>query len=104
MHCGAAFADFRSHYTIFRVGSDDFSHTRVGRTVGGGVEYALTNAVSVRGEYRYSDFGTFSYPVVNIVGGVPGFQIRRRETEQRVQAGVSYKFDTFLATPVVARY
>jgi outer membrane immunogenic protein len=41
------------------VGADDGTH--VGWTVGGGLEYAFTDAVSVRGEYLYTDLGEESY-------------------------------------------
>ena len=30
------------------------SHTRIGWTVGGGVEYAITNNITIKGEYLYS--------------------------------------------------
>ena len=100
---GAAFADFQDTFNSAR-GFDEFSHTLVGYTVGGGVEYAVTNTISVRAEYRYSDFGnynslsfaTFRPAVVNNA---------ERVTIQRVQAGFSYKFDSIVpATPVVAKY
>jgi outer membrane immunogenic protein len=67
-----------------------------------GLEYAVTNNWSVRAEYRYSDFGSF-----NDFSGTalfPGSFIRHRLTEHQVQAGFSYKFDTFAPYPVVARY
>jgi outer membrane immunogenic protein len=34
------------------------SETRVGWTIGGGVEYAITDSISVKMEYDYMDFGT----------------------------------------------
>ena len=96
---GAAFAEFRTNYAT-TLGFDNLSHTRVGYTVGGGVEYAITNNFSLRGEYRYSDFGTFTD-----FANASGFgAVRRRETEQRAQVGFSYKFDTAVPAPVVARY
>ena len=99
---GAAFGDLRNTYTSFTTGAvDQLEHTRVGYTVGGGIEYAFTNNVSVRAEYRYTDFGSFTDNLANSTGGV--FNVNHRETDNRVQAGVSYKFDTFSA-PVVARY
>ncbi|WP_158808288.1 outer membrane protein [Beijerinckia sp. L45] len=97
---GAAFADFRTNYTTFLGGNDSLSHTRVGWTVGGGVEYAVTNNWSLRAEYRYSDFGSFT-------DLSPAFfsAVRHHETEQRAQVGFSYKFDTpAVLAPVVARY
>jgi len=57
------------------------SKTAVGWTVGGGVEYAATDNVVVRGEYRYTDYGRDS------IGGV-----RFDSDEHRVMAGVAYKF------------
>ena len=54
---GAAFAAFTDDFASPR-GFDTFTHTRVGYTVGGGVEYAINPNFALRAEYRYSDFGT----------------------------------------------
>ena len=100
---GVAFGDLRNNYINLATGGfDSFSHTRVGYTVGGGVEYAFTNNISARVEYRYTDFGRFSDNLINSTGGLAN--VSHRETDNRVQAGVSYKFDTFAPAPVVARY
>ena len=102
---GVAFGDLGNTYVNTLNGlTDSYSHTRVGYTVGGGVEYAITNNFSLRAEYRYTDFGHFSDVLANSTGG--GAAVRHHETDNRVQAGFSYKFDTFspLAAPVVARY
>jgi len=102
---GAAFGDLRNTYVnTFNGLSDTYSHTRVGYTVGGGVEYAFTNNFSVRVEYRYTDFGSFTDNLTNSTAGA--VNVSHRETDNRVQAGFSYKFDTFspVAAPVVARY
>nr|CAJ01663.1 putative outer-membrane immunogenic protein precursor [Methylocapsa acidiphila] len=90
-------------------GNDSFSQTRVGWTVGGGLEYAITNNWSVRGEYRYTDFGHTSNYLVNAFPVYPGdvsvgAWVHRHLTENRVQVGFSYKFDTFQPAPVVAKY
>ncbi len=98
---GAAFADFRTTTNNLNIGSDTFNHSRLGYTIGGGVEYAVTPQVSVRVEYRYNDFGTFTDYLGNSAA-VIGTSIRHRETENIVQAGVSYHFQT--PVPVVARY
>jgi outer membrane immunogenic protein len=97
---GAAFADFRTNYAT-TLGFDSLSHTRVGYTVGGGVEYAITDTWSLRGEYRYSDFGSFTD-----FAPASGFGlVRRHESEQRAQVGFSYKFESpAILAPVVARY
>ena len=38
--------------------SNSFSNNRVGWTVGGGIDYAVTNYWSIFAEYRYTDWGT----------------------------------------------
>lgn len=81
-------------------GFESFRRTAVGWTVGGGLEYAITNNWSVRAEYRYSQFEH----ATNAFGGVGGSFGNRRFTENQVQAGFSYKFDTAVPAPVVAKY
>ena len=100
---GAAFGGLQNNY-FSALGNDSFNHTRVGYTVGGGVEYAVTNNVSVRAEYRYTDFGSVTDTLVNSTAAPT--TVNRRETDNRVQAGISYKFDAFspISAPVVARY
>lgn len=98
---GAAFGGLRNNYTS-AVGFDSISRTRVGYTVGGGVEYAFANNWSARVEYRYTDFGSFNDNLVNSTGGA--VNVRHRETDNRVQAGISYHFNTPALAPVVARY
>jgi outer membrane immunogenic protein len=70
--------------------------TLTGWTVGGGLDYAFTNNLIGRVEYRYSDFGTFSYnPLV-----FPGFTENHKITENQVLVGLHYKFGgPFAATP-----
>ncbi len=78
-----------------------FSQTtgRFGWTAGGGVEYAITNNWSVRVEYRYTDYGRYDFGV-----GFP-VALRENETDNRVEAGFSYKFDWWAPpTPVIAKY
>ena len=100
---GAAFGDLRNTYVNNVTGGyDQFSHTRVGYTVGGGVEYAFTNNLSIRVEYRYTDYGSFTDNLANSTLGA--VNTRHHETNNRVQAGFSYKFNTFSPAPVVARY
>ena len=63
-------------------GSSD-SATRVGWTVGGGVEAAVTNTVTARLEYRYTDLGTDTF---STAPGKVGF------TSNQVLLGVGMKF------------
>ena len=100
---GAAFGSFQNTYVnTFNGTFDSYSRTRVGYTVGGGVEYAFTNNLSARVEYRFSDYGRYTNVLNASAGGV--LAVSQRETDNRVQAGLSYKFDTFTPAPVVARY
>jgi outer membrane immunogenic protein len=101
---GAAFTGIKNNYWLgapFFL-SENISKTRAGWTVGGGVEYAVTNNWSVRAEYRYSDFGRFTdFPFVALAS-LPA--ARHHLTESQVQVGFSYKFDSLAPAPVVARY
>jgi outer membrane immunogenic protein len=99
---GVAFGDFETSLinTVTGVGeSHDLG--RVGWTAGGGVEYAIDNNWSVRAEYRYTDYGSFS-----VAYTLPAISIHYHATDNRVQAGFSYKFDEAPppAPPVVAKY
>ena len=96
---GVAFADLTNRYTT-AIATQSIDHTRVGYTVGGGIEYAFEGPYSVRAEYRYTDFGSYTDTLGVATGNV---SVRHRDTDQRVQGGFSYKFSTPLA-PVVARY
>ncbi|MCI0468177.1 MAG: porin family protein [Beijerinckiaceae bacterium] len=88
---GAAFAGFETTVTGF--GVDRTSQTRAGWTVGGGIEYAVTPNWSIRAEYRYADFGSFTY-ATPLAFGV-GSSVRHQETENAVRAGFSYRFGPF---------
>ena len=104
---GVAFAGINGSIST-PFGYDSASTTRVGWTVGGGLEYAITNNWSVRAEYRYAQFGhstvyannSFVLPGLTAVGAFGN----RTINENRVQVGFSYKFDTAAPAPVVAKY
>ena len=73
------------------------SDTRVGYTVGGGVEYAVTNNVTIKGEYLYYNLGsTNAVALPNSFASVafPGASVAAKATFQGsiVRAGVNYKF------------
>lgn len=99
---GAAFGSLTNSYAS-PFGVDSYDHTKVGWTAGAGVEYAVTNNWSVRVEYRYTDFGRVNDVLVASTPGGIG-TASHRITDNRVQAGFSYRFDTFTPAPVVARY
>ena len=116
---GAAFAGLHNNYTDttgFFTGLPGFaegiSRTRAGWTVGAGLQYALTNNWSVRVEYRYEDFGHYTdTPFVALLQTVPpvvfggnSLAVQHHLTENQVEVGVSYKFDSIPFAPVVAKY
>jgi outer membrane immunogenic protein len=115
---GVAFGGFNTNYSIYGTdvngntfaGSNSFSNTRVGWTVGGGIQYAVTNNWSVRAEYRYTDFGCINN---GLFPGIASFDPlltganlndNRHLTQNQVQVGFDYKFDLGGPAPVVAKY
>ena len=93
------------------LGSNEIPNTRVGWTVGGGVEYAVNDHWSVRGEYRYTNFGSFSNPGID--GGAfenyPGLlgsflNANRQLALNQVEVGFSYKFGAFASEPAPAAH
>lgn len=66
-----------------------FSDTSVGWTVGFGTEYAFTDNLILRGEYRYSDFGDTATQMLPFVVGTPqSYELNSHE----ITIGISYKF------------
>jgi outer membrane immunogenic protein len=98
---GAAFGGIKNNYFGAGGTEDSLTHTRVGYTVGGGVEYAIDSNWSVRAEYRYTDFGHYTDILTNTGAGGA---VTKRDTDNKVEAGFSYKLDTLIPAPVVARY
>jgi len=68
-YAGCEFSDCIGGTNVF--GSATWSETRVGGTVGAGVETEIFPGVKARGEYRYTDLGKFSkdVPLQNNSGG-----------------------------------
>ncbi|MDP3545550.1 MAG: porin family protein [Phreatobacter sp.] len=95
---GVAFADLRINGAVgqplaFLPFSE--SQTRVGWTVGAGIEYALTGNWTVRGEYLYANYGRKDFPTIPIAGV--------RLDTHKFRVGVNYLFSTG-PSAVVARY
>lgn len=65
------------------VGSD--SDTNVGWTLGVGLDYAITDQIIARAEYRYTDLGSFD-------GTIGGFGTDTDYQTNDVRLGVAYKF------------
>lgn len=81
---GVAFANQKYNVNAPGLGAYSASTTRAGWTVGAGLEYALNDNWSIRGEVRYTDFGKWRLRAAN-----PG-KVRFHETTALL--GVSYKF------------
>jgi outer membrane immunogenic protein len=86
---GAAFAAIKEHDVLAATGAfSDNSATRTGWTLGAGLEYALTDRWIGRFDYRYANFGTFSYNTV-VFGP---FTESHKTTENAFRLGLAYKF------------
>jgi outer membrane immunogenic protein len=109
---GLAIGHFRSNTSVIygadgtspvfansqHIGSNE--RTRLGFAVGGGVEYAFDNNWSLKAEYLFMDFGTWTYssPLVAPAGVAPGYlwvtSVRSREHIARI--GINYRFGGIL--------
>lgn len=85
-------------------GSAAASQTHTGYTVGGGFEYAITNNVSLKTEYLYTQLNTKQLQAGTLAGLT--YAIAERPSANIVRAGINYKFDMFgvAPAPVVAKY
>jgi outer membrane immunogenic protein len=115
---GVAFGGFNTNFSVNGNAADgtpffasnSFSNTRVGWTVGGGIDYAVTNNWSIFAEYRYTNFGSIRNDLFPGLANFDGFLGGRlnggREIRQnQVQVGFSYKFDLLPPPPpIVAKY
>jgi outer membrane immunogenic protein len=76
---------------------------RTGWTVGGGIDARLSGNWVLRGEYRYSDFGTWNNSYALGAGGPPSATTVATQLKINTQigmVGIGYKF----GGPLVARY
>ncbi|WP_439574330.1 outer membrane protein [Phreatobacter sp.] len=71
------------------------SQTRVGWTLGAGIEHAVTQNWTVRAEYLYANYGRRDFPTIPLAGV-------RMETH-KFRVGINYLFSTG-PSAVVARY
>jgi outer membrane immunogenic protein len=65
---------------------------RSGWVLGGGIEYAVTNNWTVRGEYLHVDLGSTTTTYTGGGGGLLNYRVRRSNTDDIIRAGVNYKF------------
>lgn len=100
---GVAFGELRNSIDAPGLFGEGHETGRVGWTAGGGIEYAIDNNWSIRAEYRYTDYGHYGQTFAPVGVAVP---LRFHDTDNRVQAGFSYKFGDVPppAPPVMAKY
>ncbi len=81
---GVAFGSVKNNGDIYGVGFSE-SKTLTGWTVGGGFDYAATDNVILRLEYRYTDYGDKSFDF-------NGLRVKNDFKTNEVRLGVAYKF------------
>jgi outer membrane immunogenic protein len=87
---GLAYADISHTYTeVFTPVSETTRGTRVGWTAGVGIDYAMTQNLLARVEYRYADYGSYKYDSLTAFPGLTGEQSPVVNT---VRLGLAYKF------------
>ncbi len=86
---GPSFAQIESKYTNWALTSEKFTRTVTGATFGGGVEHAVTNYLTLRGEYRFTAYPRFWN---DSLIAFPGFSGTQHPRNHSFRVGVSYKF------------
>jgi outer membrane immunogenic protein len=93
------FADPLVSGSLPHTGAGSFSQTRVGSTVGGGLEWRFAPNWSVKGEYLYYNLGTGSFSYINnhfLTGGglftTTALTSAVKLDGQIARVGVNYKF------------
>jgi len=101
---GLAYGDVQTSATIAGLGITSSSNTKVGWTVGAGIEGAIGGNWTAKLEYLYMDIGrtsgTFATTVGAFGGGFLASSYNSRITDNILRVGVNYRF----GGPVVARY
>lgn len=82
---GVAFGEVKNSVTTIGGFSDSESKTHTGWTAGAGVDYAATDNVILRLEYRYTDYGKKDY-------SFDGIDVRNKFKTNEVRLGIAYKF------------
>ena len=90
---GAAYGEFKSHYTFNLAGvpfaNFNFEDLKAGWTAGAGLEFAFSNNWSAKVEYLYLDFGRSETSVAAL--GVSA-AVRRELTDHIARVGINYRF------------
>lgn len=87
---GVAFTKLEYAYVSPLAGLTETSNTsRTGWTVGGGVDYALTDSLILGLDYRYTDYGRFDHVGI---GAYLGRTVEHEPSAHAVRASLAYKF------------
>jgi outer membrane immunogenic protein len=99
---GVAYGGGNSQFSVFdattgSIFSGNPSSTRVGWVIGGGVEYAITNNITIKGEYLYADLGSSNFTSAGngfAAANFPGVTVNSHfdYNASIFRAGVNYKF------------
>ncbi len=96
---GVAWGSWSTSYSIFGTTPPFYINNvneHVGWTAGFGGEYAITNNVLLRAEYRYTDLGSSRFSAGTVINGVYSApnagDTGNRVTMSDVRLGVAYKF------------
>ena len=88
------------------VSSQTISDTRSGFTVGGGIEFGMTENLSARLEYDYLNFGTKNLHIRQPEYGQPPplvLPVAIRSSTSLITAGINYRFNWGGGGPVVTK-
>lgn len=85
---GMAFGRYEFTPTYLVTGPLPGAKTQTGWTIGAGVDYAVTDNLIARVEYRYTDYGDARYDIP----GFPGEETRVDLKTHDVRIGIAYKF------------
>jgi outer membrane immunogenic protein len=86
---GYAVGQLTAKYTNWGLVSEKIEKTIDGYTFGGGIEYALTDNVTVRGEYRHTEYNLRR---LDSKVAFPGFTATQKPRFDSLRVGASYKF------------
>jgi outer membrane immunogenic protein len=85
---GVAFGNFNTAYSGATLAAPAiFNSQRVGWTVGGGMDYAFTNNIVGRAEYRFTDLGS-----ANFTNAASGVADKTKYQSNAALLGIMYKF------------
>ncbi len=90
---------------VGNVSSQTISDTRSGFTVGGGIEFGMTENLSARLEYDYLNFGTKTYTFANLNTPAAALvlPVAIRSSTSLITAGINYRFNWGGGGPVVTK-